>query len=123
MKLKEALGKYQDYYYKMAVYEEVLQHLRTFLSEGGVSSDKTIPTAFGVQGTVPEEVIRGIMIELGEGPLEAIERELGQLEDLEIGTEKRKSKPKKADSGPTGKKGNAKAASAGSRKPLRAVPK
>ena len=122
MKLKDALGKYQDYYYKMAVWEEVLQHLRTFLDEGGVSSDKNIATSFGTQGQVPEAVIKGLMIEIGEGPLAAIETELSQLEEMEIGTAT-KRKAKKAPARSRTKKAGSGAGGAGSRKPLRAVPK
>lgn len=123
MKLKDALSAYTDYSYKMAVWEEVMQHLRTFLSEGGVEADKRIETDFGPQGHVPDQVIQGLMREIAEGPLEALEAEITSLEELDVaGPKERKDKKKLPASGSKaarGKTGLAK--SAGRRKPLRAV--
>jgi hypothetical protein len=127
MKLRDAVGQFQDYYLKMVVWDEVAAHLRKYVSEGGVLPEKTIKAGQGTQGVVPEEIILGIIREISDGPMEALEAELEKLGDLQVQQPpKRKSVPrgkaaKKADSAAEAPAGVRGAQGKGRRKPLRAV--
>jgi len=121
--LREALGEYQDYHYKLSVWQEIMNHLRTFISEGGVPPEHTIPTSFGAQDSVAEAVILGVVDEMANGPVAAIEDRLLELEEMQVtdGKERKNSKDTKKKS--PAKKASGGVQGAGRRKPLRAVKK
>ena len=120
MKHRDALGRYQDYYYKLSVWEEVIAHLRTYVSEGGVPPEKNVASSFGSSGMVPEQVILGLIEEIASGPMGALEEELLTLEEMELSDGKKQSKTKKLKEPSKSKKT---ATGAGRRKPLSAVSK
>jgi len=90
MKLKDVLIEFQEYHNRIAVWEELLQHLRQFLSVVGADPENEITSNFGSSGKVPEDTVLKVIKEIVEGPLADLEVKIFNLEDTIVDESKGK---------------------------------
>lgn len=123
MKLRQALGEFRSINDRMAVWEEVVRHLRKYTGDEGLSPEKTIPSLVG-GGPVPEEVVQAVLQQIEDVHVSALDSRLEELGEMEFADDEAEEEPARGKKKGAGRsrasRGDAGARGAGG--PLKAVP-